>query len=131
MATIQTLGGELDTDRLGTVLMHEHIFNITFDVQVCHPGFNGWDEEVEIPNAQRQLRELRQAGYDTLVELSVIGLGRDLGLLQRAVEGSGLQVVLATGLYTYDVLPRLWHFSGPGTMLGGEEPLDALFKRDI
>jgi phosphotriesterase-related protein len=131
MANIQTLGGEVDTDLLGTVLMHEHIFNITFDVQVCHPGFNGWDEEVEIPKAQRQLRELRQAGYDTLVELSVIGLGRDLGLLQRAVEGTDLQVVLATGLYTYDVLPRLWHFSGPGTMLGGDEPLDALFKRDI
>jgi phosphotriesterase-related protein len=131
MATIQTLGGELDTDALGTVLMHEHIFNITFDVQACYPGFNGWNEEVEIPKAQQQLRDLKEAGYDTLVELSVIGLGRDLGLLQRAVEGSGLQVVLATGLYTYDVLPRLWHFSGPGTMLGGDEPLDELFKRDI
>ena len=131
MASIETMGGALDTDRLGRVLMHEHVFNITFDVQACHPGFNGWDEEVEIPKAQRQLRELKEAGYDTIVELSVIGLGRRLDLLERAVDGSGLQVVLATGLYTYDVLPRLWHFSGPGTMLGGDEPLDELFRRDI
>src|SRR3954453_14875132 len=49
MATIQTLGGPLDTGELGTVLMHEHIFNITAEIQIAHPGFNGWDPEVEIP----------------------------------------------------------------------------------
>jgi phosphotriesterase-related protein len=47
------------------------------------------------------------------------------------VEGTELQVIPATGLYTYDVLPRLWHFSGPGTLLDGEEPLDDLFRGDI
>jgi phosphotriesterase-related protein len=131
MSEIQTLGGPLDTSRLGRVLMHEHIFNISLEVQGSWPGYNGWDPEVEIPKAQRTLGELKQAGYDTIVELSVLGLGRDVGLMQRAVEGTGLQVTLATGLYTYDVLPRMWHFSGPGTLLGGDEPLDALFKRDI
>jgi phosphotriesterase-related protein len=131
MSEIQTLGGPLDTSRLGRVLMHEHIFNVSLEVQGCWPGYNGWDPEIEIPKAQQTLRELKQAGYDTIVELSVLGLGRDVHWMQRAVEGSGLQVTVATGLYTYDVLPRMWHFSGPGTLLGGDEPLDALFKRDI
>jgi len=131
MSEIQTLGGPLDTSSLGRVLMHEHIFNLSPEVQGCYPGFHGWDPEVEIPRAQQTLSELKQAGYDTIVELSVLGLGRDVHLMQRAVEGSGLQVTLATGLYTYDVLPRLWHFMGPGTLLDGDEPLDELFRRDI
>jgi phosphotriesterase-related protein len=131
MSEIQTLGGPLDSSSLGRVLMHEHIFNLSPEVQGCYPGFHGWDPEVEIPKAQQTLSELKQAGYDTIVELSVLGLGRDVHLMQRAVEGTGLQVTLATGLYTYDVLPRLWHFTGPGTLLDGDEPLDELFRRDI
>ena len=131
MATIETLGGPLDTAELGTVLMHEHVFNITAEIQIAHPGFNGWDAEVEIPKAQKALRAVKEAGIDTIVELSPIGLGRSLDLITRACEGSGLNVVLATGLYTYDVLPRPWHFSGPGTLLDGDEPLDALMRADL
>jgi len=131
MATIETLGGPLDTAELGTVLMHEHVFNITAEIQIAHPGFNGWDAEVEIPKAKKTLRAVKEAGIDTIVELSPIGLGRSLDLITRACEGSGLNVVLATGLYTYDVLPRPWHFSGPGTLLDGDEPLDALMRADV
>lgn len=131
MATIETLNGPLDTAELGTVLMHEHIFNITAEIQIAHPGFNGWDPEVEVPKANEELRALKQAGVDTLVELSPIGLGRSLELIRPAVEGTGLNVVLATGIYTYDVLPRPWHFSGPGTLLAGDEPLDELMRSDL
>ena len=111
--------------------MHEHVFNLTAEIQIAHPGFNGWDPEVEVPKAQATLRAVKEAGIDTLVELSPIGLGRSLDLIRRACEGSGLNVVLATGLYTYDVLPRPWHFSGPGTLLDGDEPLDALMRADL
>ncbi len=131
MPTIATLNGPLDTSQLGAVLMHEHIFNITAEIQIAHPGFNGWDPDVKIPEAQGKLRAVKEAGIDTLVELSPIGLGRSLDLIRRACEGSGLNVVLATGLYTYEVLPRPWHFIGPGTLLNGEEPLDALMLSDL
>ncbi len=131
MAMIETLDGPLDTAQLGTVLMHEHVFNITAEIQMVHPGFNGWNPEVEIPKAQEQLRAVKEAGIDTLVELSPIGLGRSLELIRRASEGSGLNLVLATGLYTYDVLPRPWHFVGPGTLLDGDEPLDELMRADL
>lgn len=131
MPTIETLDGPLDTAELGTVLMHEHVFNLTAEIQMVHPGFNGWDPDVEVPKAQEQLRAVKEAGIDTIVELSPIGLGRSLDLIRRACEGSGLNVVLATGLYTYDVLPRPWHFSGPGTLLDGDEPLDALMRSDL
>jgi phosphotriesterase-related protein len=131
MATIETLDGPLDTSELGTVLMHEHIFNITAEIQIAHPGYNGWDPDVHVPKAQEELRGVKEAGIDTIVELSPIGLGRSLDLIRRAADGTGLNVILATGLYTYDVLPRPWHFSGPGTLLDGDEPLDALMRSDL
>ncbi len=131
MPTVQTLDGPVETSELGTVLMHEHIFNLTAEIQIAHPGFNGWDPEVKVPEAQATLRRLKESGVDTIVELSPIGLGRSLPLMRRACEGTGLQVILATGLYTYDVLPRPWHFSGPGTLLDGPEPLDALMQADL
>lgn len=131
MPTIATLNGPLDTSELGTVLMHEHVFNLTAEIQLVHPGFNGWDPDVEVPKAQEELRRVKEAGIDTIVELSPIGLGRSLDLITRACEASGLNVVLATGIYTYDVLPRPWHFSGPGTLLDGDEPLDALMRADL
>ena len=96
MSEIQTLGGPLDTGSLGRVLMHEHIFNLSPEVQGCYPDFHGWDPEVEIPKAQQTLSELKQAGYDTIVELSVLGLGRDVHLMQRAVEGSGRAKILCS-----------------------------------
>ena len=46
MSEIQTLGGALDTGDLGRVLMHEHIFNLSPEVQGCYPGYHGWDPEV-------------------------------------------------------------------------------------
>ena len=88
MATIETLNGPLDTSELGTVLMHEHVFNITAEIQIAHPGFNGWDPEVWIPKAQEQLRAVKAAGIDTMVELSPIGLGRSAVVSDGAREAS-------------------------------------------
>ena len=87
MATIETLNGPLDTSELGTVLMHEHIFNLTAEIQMVHPGFNGWDPDVHVPAAQEELRGVKEAGIDTIVELSPIGLGRSLDLIRRAARG--------------------------------------------
>ena len=61
MATIETLDGPLDTSELGTVLMHEHVFNITAEIQMVHPGYNGWDPEVHVPAAQEELRGVKEA----------------------------------------------------------------------
>jgi phosphotriesterase-related protein len=131
MATIQTLGGPVDTADLGRVLMHEHVFNVTPEVQQAWPGHNGWDREAKVAEAREKLAEVVAAGYRTMVDLTVLGLGRDVALWRDAVEGTGMQVVMSTGAYTYDVLPRMFHFVGPGTMLNGPEPLDDLFARDV
>ena len=42
-----------------------------------------------------------------------------------------INVVVATGVYTYNEVPMYFHFQGPGTILGGPEPMVDLFVREI
>jgi phosphotriesterase-related protein len=132
MPEVQTIGGPVDVSNLGTTLMHEHIFVLTPELQSTYPGYEGWDPDKYVPIAQQKLSEVKQAGVDTIVDLTVVGTGRDVELVARAVEGTGLQVVVATGIYTYKDLPKAFYFRGPGTELGGDdEPMISLFVRDI
>jgi len=129
--TVSTLSGPVETANLGTTLMHEHIFLVNADMQGAYPGFNDWWREVEIPRAREVLRQVKQAGIDTLVDLSPLGLGRDIEAMEQAASGTGLQVIACTGLYTSRDLPWPLRMVGPGTLYGGPDPLDKLFLRDI
>ncbi len=132
MPTVETIGGPIDVASLGTTLMHEHIFVLSPEIQTAYPGAEGWDEEREVAKAREKLRALKERGVDTIVDLTVVGTGRDVKLVQRALEGTGLNVVVATGIYTYDAVPKFFHFRGPGTELGGDDELMiSLFVRDI
>jgi phosphotriesterase-related protein len=132
MPEVQSLTGPIDVDQLGTVLMHEHIFTLTPEMQTAYPGFGGWDPDKYVAEAQQTLKALKARGVDTIVDLTVVGTGRDVTLIQRAVEGTGLQVIVATGIYTYDAVPKPFHFVGPGTILGGDdERMIQLFVDDI
>ena len=79
-----------------------------------------------------KLRELKEHGIDTLVDLTVIGLGRYIPRV-AAIAGQvpDINVVVATGVYTYNEVPMYFHFQGPGTILGGPEPMVDVFVREI
>jgi phosphotriesterase-related protein len=61
----------------------------------------------------------------------VIGLGRYLPRIQRVAEQTGLNILVATGVYTYNDIPMYFHFQGPGTVLGGPELMADMFVKDI
>ena len=69
---------------------------------------------------------------DTIVDPTVIGLGRYIPRIQRVAAQTDLQIVVATGVYTYNDVPMYFHFTGPGTAgMGGPETMTDLFVRDI
>jgi phosphotriesterase-related protein len=132
MPYVPTTGGDTDTDELGVVLMHEHVFVRTETMQWGWPGFGGWDTETEVAAAHERLAELHRVGVDTILDMTVPGLGRDPALVARAVEGTGLKVMFATGLYTYDHLPLGFQLRGPGKVLDGDDRLlESLFEADL
>ncbi|GAB2736468.1 phosphotriesterase [Salinifilum aidingensis] len=130
MGSVETVRGPVDVDELGVTLMHEHVFVLTPDVMQNY-GDEWWDEEERVADAITKLRELKQAGVDTIVDPTVVGLGRYLPRVQRVNAEADINIVAATGLYTFDEIPHFFHYRGPGTMLGGPEPMTEMFVRDI
>jgi phosphotriesterase-related protein len=130
MAVVETVRGPVDVAELGVTLMHEHVFVLTPDVMQIY-GVGWWDEEERVADAIAKLRSLAALGVDTIVDPTVVGLGRYLPRVQRINAEVELNIVVATGLYTFDEIPHFFHYRGPGTELGGPELMTEMFLRDI
>ena len=130
MAEVETVRGPIATTDLGVTLMHEHVFVLSPEIMANFP--EGWGEDAaREQTAVDKLNALRAAGVDTIVDPTVIGLGRYIPRIQRVAARTELQIVVATGVYTYNDVPMYFHFSGPGTALNGPEPMVDMFVRDI
>ncbi len=130
MAQMNTVRGPIDTAGLGVTLMHEHVFAMPPEMMQNYPEAWG-DEAAREADAIRRLNELKAAGVDTIVDLTVIGLGRYIPRIERVAAQTDLQIVVATGVYTYNDVPLYFHFTGPGTEMGGPEAMTDMFVRDV
>jgi len=93
--TINSVSGPLDTADLGFTLMHEHILMLSPGVK---ENFAVFDRGAEMANAVQRLKEVQDRGVKTLVDLTV-GNWRDIPFVKEAVAASGMQVIVATGVY--------------------------------
>ncbi|MBF6089348.1 phosphotriesterase family protein [Nocardia cyriacigeorgica] len=132
MPTVETVRGPVDTDALGQVLMHEHVFVLGSEIQQNYPDYpNHWDEDARVADAVEKLRQCKARGIDTIVDPTVIGLGRYLPRIQRINEQVDINIVAATGIYTYNEVPFQFHYTGPGLLFDMPEPMVELFVKDI
>ena len=127
--TIETVTGPISADALGTVLPHEYVILVDETYRMNY--LRDWDEEAQISAAVELLNRLKQAGVDTIFDLSVVGAGRNIERIRKIAERVDLNIVAATGLFTYNDLPFQFHYNGPG--LGSEtyEPMVDLFVDDL
>ncbi len=135
MASVQTVLGPVDTAELGRTYMHEHVFVISPEVIANYPQEWGSEDE-RVADAVRRLQALADQRVRTIVDPTVIGLGRYIPRIQRVAEQvPGLNIVVATGCYTYDDVPFFFHHRGPAlnAALGTEvpEPMVDMFVGDI
>ena len=110
--------------------MHEHVFVLSPEILQNYPEVWG-DEEKRVADAITRLNELKARGVDSIVDLTVVGLGRYIPRIERIAAATELNIVVATGVYTYNDVPMFFHFTGPGTELDGPETMTDLFVRDI
>jgi phosphotriesterase-related protein len=129
MAQVETARGPVDTGRLGTTLMHEHVFVLNEEIRLNYPG--EWDEDARIADAAAKLNALRQRGCDTIADPTVIGLGRDIRRIQRVAAGTDLNIIVATGLYTYGDVPFYFRYRGSQASSASSDPMTAMFVADI
>lgn len=127
---VQTFAGPVEARALGMTLMHEHLFvgHPELDLNFPHPE---WDETQAISRAVEGLERLWELGIRTVVDLTVLGLGRDVRRVARVARQTRMQLVAATGYYTADVLPAYFHSHGPGLLVDGPDPLVRFFLDDI
>lgn len=135
MAMVETVRGPVDSATLERTYMHEHIFVLTPDVQQNYPGEWG-DEDARIADAVDKLGALSAQGVRTIVDPTVIGLGRYIPRIQRVAEQlPDLNIIVATGCYTYGEVPFFFHHRGPALneAAGTEvpDPMVDLFVGDI
>jgi phosphotriesterase-related protein len=130
VSQLNTACGPIDTTDLGVTLMHEHVFIMTTEIAQNYPETWG-DEEQRVADAITRLNELKTRGVDTIVDLTVIGGGRHIPRIARVAAATELNIVVATGLYTFNDVPFYFHYLGPGAMLDGPEIMTGMFIRDI
>jgi phosphotriesterase-related protein len=113
METVSTVRGPIKLDALGRTLMHEHIYILDPEAFQNYKHFWGqsyWDEDAALADATAKLGALKQTGIRTLVDATVIGLGRCIPRIQRLNAGVDINIIVATGIYAYLELPHFFRF---------------------
>jgi phosphotriesterase-related protein len=126
---IQTVGGLLAPEELGPTLMHEHVLCDITPPELASQG--GSEVEITLENvwevryhwakhlgnhrlnqeqiAVQELRRMREAGGQSLVELSVRGTKRNPLGLRRIAGESRINIIMGCGYYTEEFLaPETW-----------------------
>ncbi|WP_132994275.1 phosphotriesterase family protein [Gordonia zhaorongruii] len=129
MDRINTVTGTVGADQLGTVLTHEHVFVVQEDFRLNY--LHDWDEDAQIDNAVATLTRLKESGVDTIMDVSVLGIGRNVERVAEVARQVELNIIAATGLFTFNDLPFQFHYTGPGLGFDVTDPLDEMFLRDL
>ena len=129
MAEIPTAAGPIDSQDLGRIFVHEHVFVINPEVLQNYP--EEWDEKVRIADAIEKLNALKAAGIDTIFDPTVVGLGRYIPRIVEIAKQIELNIVVATGIYTYDSVPKYFRMRGPILGFDLPDPMADYFIRDI
>jgi phosphotriesterase-related protein len=125
---VETARGPIPTTELGRTLMHEHVFIADMDVRHNYPTTWG-DDGARVASAIDKLDELKSLGIDTVVDLTVVGLGRDIPRLVEVAAQTSMQIVVATGLWSLDTLPH--YFDSRVLRPSYVDTMTEMFEQDI
>jgi phosphotriesterase-related protein len=135
MAIVETVRGPVDTADLGRTYMHEHVFVLDPDVQQNYPAEWG-SEDDRVADAVAKLKALAAQGIRSIAEPTVVGLGRYIPRIERIAEQvPELNIIAATGCYTYDQVPFFFYYRGPALSAAAgfdvPDPMVDMFVADI
>ena len=122
MPTVESVNGPIDLEELGLTLIHEHFRATDEAARFQFPHL--YDEQAEWDVALSDANAVKGHGVRTVVEPSAMYLNRDARFSKRVADESGVQVILATGVYTYDHLPQV-------LMNRTEDEIAEIFVHDI
>ena len=95
--TIMTVKGPINANDLGFTLSHEHILVDFIGAEKINKERYNVDEV--FTTALPFLKDVKQKGCNTFVDCTPAYIGRDVQLLQRLSNASGLNIISTTGYY--------------------------------
>ena len=115
---VRTVLGDIEPADLGRVNYHEHLFQVS----PLLPG----DELTDEAASQAEAASLLASGFDSMVDATPTGLGREPEAVARVSTATGLSVVATTGAH------RDAHYAGDHWLRGLDEAaLAAFFTADL
>ena len=97
MERVETVLGPIAAHELGVTLVHEHILVDWIGAEQTSP--DRYEADAVVGLVLPYLREVRELGVRTLVDCTPAYLGRDVRVLRRLAEASGLNILSNTGYY--------------------------------
>ncbi|HMO96880.1 MAG TPA: hypothetical protein PKD27_12240 [Tepidiformaceae bacterium] len=105
MPTVETVLGPIEANSLGVTLSHEHVLVGMGEDNHHYPWMFDWP--ASRANAIRELSQAKAGGIDTVIDLTTPDLGRDVDFVRDVSRESGMQVVMATGIWR-DIPRSFW-----------------------
>src|SRR5690349_12127760 len=104
MPTVETVQGPVDAGALGKVLVHEHVrFR---DEAVADQWPDQYEDEAEYGAACEAVSAAAKRGVETIFDPTAMFGGRDVEFMRRVADGTRVQILACTGIYTYEYLPH-------------------------
>ncbi|MGH3155916.1 MAG: phosphotriesterase family protein [Streptosporangiaceae bacterium] len=127
--TVETMRGPVALGELGRVFAHEHVFVLNEEIRQNYEA--GWDEDQQVADAVAKLNALAERGVATIADPTVVGAGRSIPRIQRVAAQTGINIIVATGLYTYNDVPLYFRYRTPDSGTEGRDPMTDLFVADL
>jgi phosphotriesterase-related protein len=97
---IITVLGEVAADELGVTMPHEHV--------ICDISLHSGNEKNRITDINLAIQEVkvyREAGGNSLVDVTTVDIRRNPVALRQVSEATGVNIITTTGLYCEDIYP--------------------------
>lgn len=92
-----TVRGPLSVNRMGRTLVHEHI--LCDFIGADKTGKHRYDPQEVINVVKPFLLDLKEAGFSTFIDCTPAFIGRDVEILRKLSEETGLYILTNTGYY--------------------------------
>ena len=131
MSTIDTVRGPVALDALGQTLAHEHVLFIDSEFVRFYPELAwGGDRSVVVEKVVQKLQDVRDRGIQTILDCTALLHGRDMDFLREVNDRVDLNIIVSTGIYTFDHLPH--HIASLSRFTSSSDDiLTRMFLRDL
>jgi phosphotriesterase-related protein len=130
MSTVETVRGPVDITRLGPTLAHEHVVTISVEFNKFYPELSWGGERADVvESVVGQLQQVRDRGITTILDCTCYFHGRDMDFVREVNERVDINLIMSTGIYSYDYLP--FHVTSRPPKSVADDILTRMFLRDL